>query len=340
MQDRSPLDWLDWCLPAGSLFGVRIGVHWIFPFVLVAWAVATGEEHGARWGWIVATAVLLLFLAVLIHELGHVAIARREGAECDRILLWPLGGLTTVGEELDGLSETRVAAAGPAMNAALLFLLIPVLLLATVRLSPEVLNPFAAWYPVPTTNGPASFAGEALWVFFRMNVVLLLFNLIPAFPLDGGRILRGLLAGRQGPVRSLLATTTVSLVVATALLVLAIVFGNLLLGLVALYVGARAWVTRRRVMARLAEGIEEPDGFLGYDFSMGRTSLTESAGRLLGEEERRAERERRAREEAEEEDRRIDEELDRLLVKIHESGMESLSRRERAFLEKASRRKR
>jgi hypothetical protein len=144
----------------------------------------------------------------------------------------------------------------------------------------------------------------------------------------------------MGAFRSILATTTLSLVLSSAMLVLAIVFKSMILGLVAVLVGFSAWAARRSVLAILADEGGADAGFMGYDFSMGHTSLEGRAAGRRSREERLEEKARRRAEKEAEEEREIEEELDRLLEKIHREGMESLSKKERAFLDRASRRKR
>ena len=133
----------------------------------------------------------------------------------------------------------------------------------------------------------------------------------------------------------LTADTTVALFIAAAFLVWAVLEGRLILAFIAVSVGITAWMTRRRAIE--VQG-EFETGFAGYDFSMGNTSLRSSM-REAQRIEKQEEKERKAREKEAEREREIEEKVDELLEKISREGMDSLTRRERTFLERASRRR-
>jgi stage IV sporulation protein FB len=148
----------------GRLLGVPVRVHWTM-LLLIGGAVAAGQ------GWAVALAAI----AVVTHELAHVAVARSLGLDVAEVELWPFGGRADlVGlESQDPAVESMVAVAGPVAS----------LLLASVTRALET-----------TLPGPNPLAG----FFVSANVALALLNLLPALPLDGGRIWRALRAGRVG----------------------------------------------------------------------------------------------------------------------------------------------
>jgi Zn-dependent protease len=329
-ENREPLGFLNYAFPVGSLSGVRIFLHWTFPVFFLIYTLAEGGRHGAEWGWKVALTFVGLFVIVLLHEFGHVFAGRREGIDAERVTLSPLGGLATLGEEMEGRSEVRIAAAGPAVNVVFLLLFLPVFALVGIRIGLDYLNPLDFW-PTPTDDGNGTFLRELIYLVHKANLIVLLFNLIPAFPMDGGRILRGFLHGRMGRIRSTVAVTTVALFAAAAMLVWGVLESNLFLAFIAVSVGISAWLTRKRALMIAAEfgQFEAFNGFRTAGYSV--------------EPDRRAERElekkrkRREREKAKE--REIERKVDDLLAKISEHGMGSLTRREKAFLNKASRRK-
>jgi len=170
----------------GRIAGIRIRLSWSFfaVFLLVVWALAENvfPERNANLSDASYVAMgliggLLFFGSVLVHELGHALRARREGLEVDGITLWLLGGVAAFKGDYPGpWSELRVAAAGPAVSL--------VVGVAGVALG-ELLHL------------PAAVDGVVTWLGFT-NLLLLAFNLLPAAPLDGGRILRAVLWGLRG----------------------------------------------------------------------------------------------------------------------------------------------
>lgn len=177
-----------WSWTVGSLFGVRIRVHATFT-LLLAWIVASnalsGEGTGATIRAVVMT--LSLFAIVVMHEFGHVLTARHYGIVTRDITLLPIGGVASM-ERLpeDPRQEFVVAIAGPAVNVALA-IVFGALAFALGR-------PLAAEGVLANPDWVAQ--------LFWANVVLAVFNLIPAFPMDGGRVLRALLALRMGTDRA------------------------------------------------------------------------------------------------------------------------------------------
>ena len=130
-------------------------------------------------------------MLLLLHELGHGFVARRFGLEVEDIVLWPLGGMARIREMPESSRvEAWVAAAGPAVNFALALAALPIVLLASSE--PTGVLPIAG-NRVPMREGFEGFATH----FLVLNLGFGLFNLVPAFPMDGGRLLRAFL-GRGG----------------------------------------------------------------------------------------------------------------------------------------------
>lgn len=173
----------------GRIAGIRVGANWslLVIFWLITWGLAAGRfpeefpnySDGAYWAAGAVTA-LVFYGALLAHELGHALVARKQGIPVEGITLWLFGGVTTMeGEATSPGGAWRVAVVGPlvSLGAAAGFGALAVVL---DRLSaPALLGGMAAWLAV-------------------INLVLALFNLIPAAPLDGGRILQALLWWRSG----------------------------------------------------------------------------------------------------------------------------------------------
>ncbi len=182
-------------LRLGTISGIPVGIHWgmlliagLYLFTLggqILPAAVPAADTGAHW--IVAAAgVALFFASILAHELGHSLVAQREGIRVRAITLWLLGGVAEI--ERDATTpgaEFRIAAAGPAVSFALAI---------------GFLGSAYAWDAVFVTApgaGP-SLVATMVWWLGIVNGFLAVFNLFPAAPLDGGRILTSLLWWRSG----------------------------------------------------------------------------------------------------------------------------------------------
>jgi Zn-dependent protease len=177
-----------WSLRIGSLGGTAILIHVTFLLFLIWLGAIYYRQGGADAAWQGTIFIVLLFLCVLLHELGHVFAARRFGVQTRDVTLWPFGGIASMERMPEKPSqELIVALAGPAVNvviaAGLLLWLGP-------RLNSESLTQIQD----PAVSMAAKLAGA--------NIILVLFNMIPAFPMDGGRVLRALLAMRMGNARA------------------------------------------------------------------------------------------------------------------------------------------
>lgn len=170
----------------GRIAGIQVGINWswLVVFALIVWSLAAGvfpaENEGLSDATYVAmgvAAALLFFASILLHEMGHALQARREGVEIDGITLWLFGGVARFRGMLPSArAELRIALAGPAVSFAL----------------GGGFVGLAALLP-----GPEPIDAVSAWVGF-INWFLLAFNLIPALPLDGGRVFRALLWLRSG----------------------------------------------------------------------------------------------------------------------------------------------
>jgi Zn-dependent protease len=172
----------------GRIFGIRVGVEW--SWFIVLFVVIYVLRHyfaqilpsGSQAFTVAAIGALLFFGSLVAHELGHALVARRLGLQIDGIDLWLLGGFTrTRGTVQSAKGELALAAAGPAVTAALTLLCVVIgLLLGSLR---HFVDVALLEQNVHVTAPLALFSWLAL-----INAFLLVFNLVPAFPLDGGRI--------------------------------------------------------------------------------------------------------------------------------------------------------
>lgn len=172
----------------GRIAGIDVGFNWslLVIFWLITWSLAAARFPAETAGyspaeyWVAAAVTALLFFgSLLLHELSHAVVARRAGVEVEGITLWLFGGIARFrGEAMNAQSELRIAAAGPATSIAIG----AVLLSAAVLLEPTAIS--------------ALLIGALRWLGF-INIVLAIFNLIPGFPLDGGRMLRAFVWGKR-----------------------------------------------------------------------------------------------------------------------------------------------
>ncbi len=205
---------MKWSWKLGRFAGIDAYVHASF-LLLVAWA-AWAAYQGAGTGLAALLGVVFLvgvFGSVLLHEFGHALAARHYGIQTRRIVLWPLGGVAQLeADPRTPKQELHIALAGPAVNFAIAA---------------------ALWVVVNLLGLPAYGLLASLIV---ANLSLGLFNLVPAFPMDGGRILRAFLATRIGGRRATDIAVKIGKVAAASLIVAGF-FGNTML----ILVGAFVW---------------------------------------------------------------------------------------------------
>ncbi len=227
--------------------GIDIKIHATFALA-VAWGAlmwGSGTLYGALYG---ALLTLLLFAVVLLHELGHAVVAQHFGIEVHDIVLLPIGGVARLSRMPEKPEqELWVALAGPAVNLFLGLLIVPLLVGGAAW---QVLQGnVPAW---PAISSPGVFNLAAFLVI--VNASLLLFNMLPAFPMDGGRVLRALLAMRWPHRRATQVAVIGGRAFAVLFGALAIYTANIFLGMVSdLRVrwrgqrgASRVWAGRRR----------------------------------------------------------------------------------------------
>jgi Zn-dependent protease/CBS domain-containing protein len=275
-----------WSLRLGKIFGITVQVHLTF-FLLIGWIYYRDLEKGESW--IAASKgvalVLAVFGCVVLHEFGHALAARRYGIATRDITLLPIGGVARL-ERMPERPEQElvVAIAGPAVNVAIAALILGVL---------------AALGRVAEVTDSEKMAADFLLQLLGVNVFLTIFNLIPAFPMDGGRVLRAFLALRLDYRRATRLAAAIGQGFAM-LFAVAGLFGNPMLVLIAIFVyfGARgeaemvgvqqglrgrvvrdAMLTRFRVLdaaATLSDGVAELLAGSQQDFPV------VEEGRLIG----------------------------------------------------------
>ena len=263
-----------------------------------------------------------LFVIVLLHEFGHCFACRWTGGHADRIVMLPFGGLAFTMPPHDWKSHLITTVGGPAVNVALL-VLSSVALAATGYTESILVNPFNAGVSMPTQapSNAALIAVTLLWEFHLVNIIILGFNvLLPFFPLDGGRIVQELLWARMGYRRSMEIATIVGIAGAIGVDAFGLATEQMLLVIIAAF-GAWACYTERQRLRFM----DDP--------AMAATGLGPSMGTVAPARPSRAQV--RARERAEQDAA----ELDRILDKIRDQGMQSLTRGEKRTLERLRKKK-
>lgn len=208
-----------WSIPAGRLFGIEIRIHLTFFFLLLfVWGLEKGTQD--------STAALrglalvgIIFGSVVLHELGHALVARGAGIPAKGIVLLPIGGVTILDESqaISDPAETwkrdiRIAVAGPLVNLAIAG--------ASALLILVVIPHFQFW------GRPLVHSGNLLRSLVWGNVYLGLFNLLPAYPMDGGRVLRALFARTADPVLATQRAIRIGHVFAILFMMVGMLMGN------------------------------------------------------------------------------------------------------------------
>lgn len=180
---------MKWSFKLGTFAGIGVYMHWTF-LILVGWILFAQLSQGKDTAQAIAGVgfILALFVCVVLHEFGHALTARRYGVKTRDITLLPIGGIARLERIPEKpMQEFWVAIAGPAVNVVIAAALFGVII---------ALARFGELFEVQVLKG--SFLVRLMWV----NVFLVAFNLFPAFPMDGGRMLRALLATRLGRRRA------------------------------------------------------------------------------------------------------------------------------------------
>jgi len=216
--------------------GVDVFLHWAW-FLVAAIEIAGRTRNYSSIIWNVLE-YLALFVIVLMHEYGHALSCRQVGGKADQIVLWPLGGVAYVNPPPRPGATLWSLAAGPLVNVALLFIFIPMGFLG------------GAMHWKQTAPDVRTF----LMALVGINVGLLIFNLLPIYPLDGGQILRSLLWFGLGRARSLMAATVIGMVGVAALVALALYLQSGWLAIMALFILGNCWAGMKHARAMIRLG--------------------------------------------------------------------------------------
>ncbi len=316
-------------LRVGSLFNIGIYVHFTFLIYAVFRLISAGDGMAYE-----ATWLGMLFFIVLCHELGHCFGAQSVGGRTVGIIMWPLGGLAVNDIPTRVWQHFITVLCGPLVN--LLFCLISggILAIASGKIDWLGLSPFGAIRTLPVNADWA----WMLSIFYNVNYFLLAFNLLPVFPMDGGRLLQCALwpsMGYQGATR-IAAQIGLGGAVVMGLFALRGGGGNMLL-FIAIFGGFSSWQTYQ--LARYGQLHEDPyvpqtvrrnsgwwQRLTGAFKSKPKKPVTPPPNPNPGGWQAKLDREAE-----------VNAEIDRILAKVHDQGIQSLSYTERQTLEKATR---
>ncbi|AOW20679.1 site-2 protease family protein [Urechidicola croceus] len=209
-------------LKLGSVFGIKVLVHWTFIFLII-WVVFSEISQGRNLESILYNIafVIAVFLCVVLHELGHALTAKRYGIQTKKITLLPIGGIAS----LDKIPESPkheflVTIAGPLVNliiALLLYFVIPVEYITNQNFT-EIMHSMDDFT-----------LRNFLFFLFIANIGLVVFNLIPAFPMDGGRIFRSILAMNMNRVKATSIASSVGQFIAVVFLLIGLIYNPILI---------------------------------------------------------------------------------------------------------------
>lgn len=230
----------------GQIAGIKVKIHWTF-FLLVLWVVVgslINKQNAVTITWNLIF-LFVLFGCVVLHETGHALMARRYGFETRQITLLPIGGVASLeGMPENPKQELFVAIAGPMVNvliAALVFVFIPRDIY--VGKSPEIL----------AEELNAISGHNFMFYVFYANVMLVLFNMLPAFPMDGGRVLRALLSMWTDRIRATQIAAAIGELAAMAFFLIGLLYSPILV-LIAIFIffGAQGEniITRQMVLLK------------------------------------------------------------------------------------------
>ncbi len=326
-----------WAVPVGSFSRIRVKIHvlligfWLYELNdLLGQDIARGQLLLL---WVLGS--FTLFFTILLHEFGHCFAARRVGGDAEEIILWPLGGLALCHAPLLPRSQFIVAAGGP---------LVTLVILVVSWIGFFALD---TWWPALTQSN--LYVMYVRWYLTDLQLFLLIFNSVPWYPLDGGRMFQAMVwarFSRRGDAGSYGHASLITVYVSRVCAALGLAYGLYVLfvhqSMYMIVLALWVWMGTEGLRRQIAEGAEQDYSF-GYDFSRGYTSLESSQPRapeprrkgafrgwLRGRRKRPFESAQPSSEERER--------VDALLAKIQREGMPSLTREERKFLDRVSRR--
>lgn len=322
----NPLMWLlTGSVPLFTVAGIHVRAHAsliVLAVLVVLFGLGPGFTAQDR-----VLFITTLFTVILLHEFGHCFGARIMGGSANEILMTPLGGLAYAMSPRRPLATFVTVAAGPLVNVVLM------LIAASAMYA---LGGKPSWNPWGFATGPAVAEwSNAYWYiawFFQLNYLLLLFNLLPIFPLDGGQLLQSILWKPMGYYKSMMFALNVGLVGSVAMAMFALAGGGVLLFFIAVSCFFTCYPFRQQLKAAGPYAFAEQE----EDYSASLAWRPESESPSSAREDARALRKQQAAAAAQAEQAKID----AILQKVSEKGMHSLNFFEKRTLKQATERQR
>ena len=317
----------------GHLFGVEVRVFWITLLIMpiFAFTLFPGLGAGTRWALAFLITVMLYFI-IWFHEMGHITMGRRYGMPSHLITLSPMGGLAHMSARAPNPGvDLRVALAGPATHLVFLVIVTPLWFFV-----------FEDNYFVRDGSGQwtLSYVAFIVWFLYTTNLWLMVFNLLPFFPMDGGRALRATLSMRMAPGKATRIATSIGMGGAVAMVFASFFWGGVY-STILLIIGITNFLAcmQERKAARWAEiyGSEaqlepwqtDPEAWRGGGAKGGSFRADKGPSRKQRRAEARAQKAAAAAKD-------LELEVDRILAKVSDVGMAGLTEKEKRTLQRAS----
>ena len=248
---------MSFSLTVGRFFGTAVRLHVTFVLFLLLIAGVSFVQGGAGAAAATLALIVLLFGCVVLHEFGHVLAARRYGVHTPDIVLLPIGGVARMAQMPETpRQEIIVALAGPAVNVVIA----------------GVLFVGMGGFPTGMQTWQPTLGALAAQLFYA-NVLLVVFNMIPAFPMDGGRVVRALLAMWKGHALATRIAARLGQVLAIMFGLVGLATGNLILALVGAFIFFAASAEGRAAgMIQAARGMRNSDAMIDRFARLGRDS--------------------------------------------------------------------
>jgi Zn-dependent protease len=313
-------------VPLFTVFNIRVRMHASLLIVIV-WELLVSEFPQGMGVVNAMTFGVVLFGVVLLHEFGHCFAARRVGGDANEVILSPLGGAAFVDAPKRPMPQLITAAGGPAVNVIICALTYGAMRLIVALVPHErlILNPLVV-------GGVYAYLA---WIF-AISLGLLIFNLLPIYPLDGGRILQCLLWFKLRFYRATLITCMVGMIGSVLLAMYGIAFWSTWYGVIVLIIAVSCFITcfQTRAQLKAAGPWEFEDDGIDYSASLWHPDDHPKKHKKLS---RRAVRRLRRQAQQEEQEQA---QIDAILSKVSANGMHSLTWLERRALRKATERQR
>lgn len=249
-----------WSIPAGRIFGIEFRIHLTFLFLLAFVWMTESAAHGQADAGRGLALVGIIFGSVVVHELAHALVARREGVPVKSIILLPIGGVTMLDDSRTLAENTavrwrrdlRIALVGPLMNIFLAAVAVLVLATAAPR--------------VPIWQWPFLSSNYLLRSIVWANLYIAALNLLPAYPMDGGRVLRALLSRQMDSVRATRRAILIGQIFAVAFILVGLRW-NIWLTMVGFFLFLAAQLEERSIVFQSVLETVHMDDIMLTDFA-------------------------------------------------------------------------